>query len=251
MVPLQEMAIRVLLNLGELEPRNYSVAVLVDALALRNECPHLWRELMPRLGECTNEELLRVCKEHMFTEPKGRIVLEGVLRGRLSTLSAEQFFAVFEHIAVRYTPDPCGEDLDDDESEADDDMEWSDKDEAVFASWRSESVARFQTMTNAELAVGLGDSNEDAVRVAIMDALLPRVKTWSPDELLLFWRDAAYDPTFRETVERECEFSFGKCSAAGLLRALDAPNAYWIWERVDEALFSYVPEFKRIAGISQ
>ena len=128
--------------------------------------------------------------------------------------------------------------------------EWSDADEAMFASWRSEAVARFQTMTNAELAAGLGDTNEDAVRLAIMDALLPRIRAWSPDELLLLWRDAAYDPTFRETVERECGFVFGKCSAVGLLQSLDAPNAYYIWERVDEALYSYVPELLRIAGIT-
>lgn len=250
MVPLQEMAIRVLLNLGELDSKDYSAAVLVDALALHGECAHLWRELLPRLGECTNEELLRISEDCMFHGPKERVAVEGALKGRLPALSAGQFFAAFEHIAARY-PDSCVEDWDEDESEADGDAEWSAEDEAVFLSWRSEAVARFQTMTNAELAAGLGDSNEDAVRVAIMDAMLPRIRTWSPDELVLFWRDAAYDPTFRETMERECEFSFGKCSAAGLLQALDAPNAYWVWERVDEALYSYVPELLRIVGISQ
>jgi len=113
-----------------------------------------------------------------------------------------------------------------------------------------EAVARFQTMTDAELAAGLRETNEDAVRLAVMDALLLRVKMWSPDKLLLFWRDAAYDPTFRETIERECGFAFEKCSAAGLLQALDAPNAYWVWERMEEALYSYVSEFQRIAGVT-
>lgn len=250
MMPLKEMAIRVLLNLGELDPGNYPVSVLIGALALHNESAHLWKELLPRLRECTNRELLRIVKKHEYTDRKERLAVENVLKERLPTLSAKEFFVIFEHVAVFYTPDTIGDDMDDDEAETEELAEWDEKDEAVFASWRAEAIVRFGAMTNAELAVGLRDTDEDAVRLAIIDAVLPRAKIWGPDEIALFWRDAAYDSTFWETVERECAFSFGRCGAEGLLRVLDAPSAYYIWEKLDEALYAHINDFKKIADIS-
>ncbi|MDO8584799.1 MAG: hypothetical protein Q7R85_01620 [bacterium] len=248
MVPLKEMAIRVLLNLGELDPKDYSVSVFVGALQLRNECSLVWNALRPRLRECSDTELEWLYMEYAYTDDKEMAALERELKGRVSRLPAPKLIELLERICFTYSPEQSGGggELEDVADQCPEDVE---EDATILASWLEAASARFASMTNGELGSCLRESMDDPVRLAIMDVLVPRTKQWTPDEVLLFWRDAECDVTFFE-VMKSYGFTLEACSASAILQAFDAPNARWIWEKCDELLYGHIGEFKRIAGIT-
>lgn len=248
MVQLQEMAIRVLLNLGELDPKDYSASMLVGALQLRHECPHVWKELLPRLEECASEELHWLYHGLAYTDPKEVAALERILKFRIGRLPPNIAFELLEHVSFIYSPEVMRESGPDDEEIGIDEVDGSDA--AELASWMEEARKRFASMGDAELGKGFCDSMEDPVRLAVLDVLVPRMASRSPDDVLLFWRDLEYDHVFYEVMARN-GFTLEQCSATALLQAFDAPNARWIWEQCDELLYRHIAEFKRIAGISQ